>query len=615
MPTISDFIPASGYKFPSRQILPSQSRSNEPLAVPQIHTAWQFALAKYRPFTLETEESVLAHRNLLRHLISDQSPSTPQQDDPSTPSKPFVTIPELKSPAHAPYVLFLFLNIGLIRAWLGETFRAKRYFETASPMDDGKVPANTAILFYLLGCTQFLLKQWRPSRRSFERCLLSFGKNSGTRPDKGELELGLAAPWVGVSIEHDLEGQGKKERERALEERFKYKVYVPPLSNREKMTPKIENDNESDEPEWQEWSLERTAVEANLTAAKMKLAWKESGRESETDEDVQINGFPGGVLFYPLDLPSSTKTTSPVAKPQNQAQTLEQPKENPPPNTPLSARKAPTWNKETQSFEPYVPPPLPTPQFHPLLFRNHAHHRRNPRHPLPLPTTITRPPSHSRWQNIDSEPSPTLAAQIEEDTRHLHFDPTDLPPPSPEIYTDPESTGGARPPTRETNRQRLERDAESRKGVVLEGRSESREGLDRGRSMSGRFKGLVRRSVASLRRGSREAGGRGEGREGVALSGCAVVDDEDDGGRKGRRAWLGLRLGILGTVRRRMGRMDGLMERVMGLLSRGFGLVGGEYFWGTWKVMLGGWEKEVQNRFYIYFPHFRNSEAGDWDAT
>ena len=507
MPTISDFIPALGYKFPTRQILPSQSRSNEPLAVPQIHTAWQFALAKYRPFTLETEESVLAHRNLLRHLISDQSPSTPQQDDPSTPNKPFVTIPELKSPAHAPYVLFLFLNIGLIRAWLGETFRAKRYFETASPMDDGKVPANTAILFYLLGCTQFLLKQWRPSRRSFERCLLSFGKNSGTRPDKGELELGLAAPWVGISVEQELEGQRKKERERALEKSFKYKVYVPPLSNGGKVTPKIDDDREGDETEWQEWSLERTAVEANLTAAKMKLAWKESGRESEADEDIEINGFPGGVLFYPLDLTSTTKATAPIPKPQSRPQTLERAIENPPPNTPLPARKVPTWNKDTQSFEPYLPSPSPnsaappTPHSQPRTSQPPPPPTSQPLPPPPpSPPPSPAPPSHSRWQNIDSEPSPTLAAQIEEDTRNLHFDPpstSDIPPPSPESpvslhhspYTDPHAPeptfdpAGARTPTRETNRQRLERAVESRRGEAkggLEVRRESRERLERG---------------------------------------------------------------------------------------------------------------------------------------
>ena len=85
--------------------------------------------------------------------------------------------------------------------------------------------------------------------------------------------------------------------------------------------------------------------------------------------------------------------------------------------------------------------------------------------------------------------------------------------------------------------------------------------------MGGRFKGLVRRSVASLRRGSREVGVRGEEREGVvgvAFSGggggCAVLDDEDDVGEEweGEEAQKVGEEGVVGTEVRDFG--EGGME-------------------------------------------------------
>lgn len=557
MATVADFIPTLDFKLPSRQLLPSQSRSNEPLTTPQIRTVWLHALSLYRPFTLQTEECVLAHRNLLRHLISDVSPSTPEQTDPSLSlnNKPVVTIAELHSPSHAPFVLILFLNIGLIRAWLGENLRAKRYFDTALPMDDRNSPEHTAVLLFLHGCILFVLKQWKASRKSFERCLLCFRKYEGKEPDKGELELGLAAPWVGASIERKREAQRLREREQNMKKKFKYRVFVPRIVENEGVAPTPRGAKKNSKgKEWHEWALERTAVEANLAAAKMKLAWKESGRESEADEEFGINGFPGGVLFWPLD-DSPSSAAVPALDSTSRAKTpppAEQLTQHTPANPVLPELKAPTWNEATQSFEPYLPA---APDIVPA-----------PSHPPPPPSTSSPSPlTSSPWLNIDSEPTTAYAQDDIEQTDLNVISPSNYAtsPPGTEgttflqYYTDPHdsvsiSTPLPRPPSRETNRQRLERAAEGRRSArgealaALEGRRESH---GEARSASDRFKGLVRRSVAGLRRASskaerresrseidRKEGVQGEG-SGLGILGLelvgqsfenAVVDESDD---------------------------------------------------------------------------------------
>ena len=257
MTTVTDLIPIKGLKLPLRQLLPSQSRSNEALTPPQIKTLWQYALASYRPFALQTEFSVTAHKNLLKHLINDQASFSPKNAvDPFVSSKAWLTTTELNSSTHAPYVLILYLNLGLIRAWLGEDFCAAYYFQTAASMIDPNLPANTAVLYYLLGCAQYLLKQWKASRKSFHRCFLAFRRrDEKIDPDEGELELHMAAPWVGALLDKQQKKERRQDRKSKMEKSFTYKIYVSCFAEDDEITPRKKNAKGVD---WEEWTLERS---------------------------------------------------------------------------------------------------------------------------------------------------------------------------------------------------------------------------------------------------------------------------------------------------------------------------------------------------------------------
>ena len=507
MATISDFIPTMGYKLPFRQLLPSQSRSNEPLTAPQIRTLWLNALALFRPFELKTEDSIKAHKHLLKHLIGDRTLSSPEQNTTLTDSDLRVTIADLLSKAHAPCVLFLYLNCGLIRAWLGEYGNAALYFHTAIHMDDRISPANTATLYYLLGCVYFMLEEWKHSRKSFERCLLCFRKGWGTKP--AELELGMAAPWVSTLNRHENEARSTGKSERTLESEFRYRVFVPYPEEEKRTTPKSENTKDK---EWHEWTLERTCVETNLTAAKTKSGHRGSQDATAEDEQIEVIGFPGGVLFWPVEISTSTAADASDVRSSSQAPlSTEQPTHCPLPIPLLFDHKPPAWNEETQSFEPYLPPTVTT-RFPPPL----------PSSRPPAPPRRISPPRQSSWAHIESElpyPPYTYGGS-------RHFDPdiitpsdNDYSPPLTQessflpYYTSPHSAASApgrqtsgKPSRKEPKRRRAEQAARGRFSpreealAMLEGRRES-EG--EGKNSSQRLRGLVRRSMASLRRGSR----------------------------------------------------------------------------------------------------------------
>ncbi|CAF9940929.1 MAG: hypothetical protein HETSPECPRED_002682 [Heterodermia speciosa] len=506
MATISDFISTLDYKLPSRQLLPSQSRSNEPLTAPQIRTLWLHALALFRPFDLRTEDSIMAHKHLLKHLIGDKTLSSPEQNITLTATDPRVTIADLLSRAHAPYVLFLYLNCGLIRAWLGEYRNATLYFHTAIHMDDRRSPSNTAALYYLLGCAYFMLEEWKHSRKSFERCLLCFRNDWGTKP--AELELVMAAPWVSTLNRHENGARSTVKNERRLESEFMYRVFIPCPEEDKREMPKSVNHKDK---EWDEWVLERTSVETNLIAARTKSGKRRGNRHENGDEQIEIIGLPGGVLFWPVEIsnptaanPSDTRSSFEAAIP------TEQPTPCPPPHPQLPEHKAPAWNEETQSFEPYLPSTAT--RFHTPFPLSHLHESPScmPRHPksswvhtefeLPIP-----PHTHGGSRHFDRDiiaPSDyDYSPPLTQESSLLDYY---MNPHSADFALDRQSS--KKMSKKERNRQRLERAAKGRLSArgealaVLVGR---REGESEGKSSNSRFKGLMRRSVASLRRGSK----------------------------------------------------------------------------------------------------------------
>ena len=390
MATLADFFPNPELKLPVRQFLPKYSRTNDAPTAPQIHTLWLRAISLYRPFSLQIDDSFQAHKDLLRHLIRDEkapsanpdhltagAASSPALRVMSAPDEPYLTLGDLRSPSQAPIALVLLLNAGLICAWRGENYIANQWFQRALAMDDRSSPANSVAVYFLLGCSQFLLRHYKSSRTSFERCILHFRKVVPDSPDKGDTELDLAAPWVGAHVrtlsrsfgraddqlwetgERKLERQRAAEKERRLEKRFRYKMFVPPKPGNGQMTTSPQHGKEKGN-EWQEWILERTIVEGNRSVAKIRHERKEIEFAGDDGGGLDIAGIPGGILFWPLDVPSSPhiktafKTRPP--NPTHPSPSKRQRHDVPPPtaHTPLPP---PTWNPETQAFDPYIPSP------------------------------------------------------------------------------------------------------------------------------------------------------------------------------------------------------------------------------------------------------------------
>ena len=390
MATLADFLTNPDLKLPVRQFLPKYSRTNEAATAPQIHTLWLRAISLFRPFDLQIDDSYQAHKDLLRHLIKDEKSPTANPDhltggaasSPalrviSTPDEPWLTLADLRSLSQAPVALFLLLNAGLICAWRGENYIASQWFQRALAMDDRSSPANSVAVYFLLGCAQFLLRHYKSSRASFERCILHFRKLVPDLQDKGDTELSLAAPWVGAHVrtlsrsfgraddqlceteERKLERQRAAEKERRMEKWFRYKTFVPPEPGQGKQATSPQHGKDKGN-EWREWILERTIVEGNRSVAKIRQERRENGHSGDEGEELDIAGIPGGILFWPLDDPSSPHVKT-VFKTRNPTHGHPSPskrqRHDVPPPTIQTPLPPPTWNPETQAFDPYIPPP------------------------------------------------------------------------------------------------------------------------------------------------------------------------------------------------------------------------------------------------------------------
>lgn len=250
-------------------------------------------------------------------------------------------------------------------------------FQHALSLDDRSSQANTVVVHYLLGCAQFLLKHYKSSRKSFEQCLLSFRKIAPDLPDKGEVELDMAAPWVAANIrtltksfggrddrvgeteERERERQRAVEKDWRMEKGFCYRMFIPEEPKRGQAVTSRQSGRKKSK-EWKEWWLERWMVEGNRSVAKIWQERKEGALED--DEELDIMGVPGGALFWPPDPPitpgiqSAFKTRAPTqpTPTSSKRQRHEVPPSAPQPPVP------PIWNPETQSFNPYILPPPTT---------------------------------------------------------------------------------------------------------------------------------------------------------------------------------------------------------------------------------------------------------------
>lgn len=151
----------------------------------------------------------------------------------------------------------LFLNLGLLRAFLGDYWLAEGNFKEALKLDEGNV-----VGWYGLGIARFLLGDLKNSRRAFGRCLGCFGRHESL-PVKVWIAVG-GWHYFGLEMEEAL-------RERGV------------------------------------WNLAKTRVVWNLNHTIHEMDWKKRGRQRPAEGKCGLNGIPVGVLFGPgFDIPIPT---------------------------------------------------------------------------------------------------------------------------------------------------------------------------------------------------------------------------------------------------------------------------------------------------------------------
>lgn len=151
----------------------------------------------------------------------------------------------------------LFLNLGLLRAFLGDYWLAEGSFKEALKLDEGHV-----VGWYGLGIARFLLGDLKNSKRAFGRCL-------GCLDPHESLPVKV---WIAVGGRH---GCG------------------------------LEMDEEI--REGGVWNFSKTRVVWNLKHTIEEMGWKKGGRQRSAEGKCGLNGIPVGVLFGPdFDIPLPT---------------------------------------------------------------------------------------------------------------------------------------------------------------------------------------------------------------------------------------------------------------------------------------------------------------------
>lgn len=429
MQSLSPFIPIPHLPTPANttQLLPPEAHSATPLTQPQIHTLWLHAISLHNPITLFFRPTITAHKYLLKHLLHSPSspthltvpaPSTYHNHAPDNCNNPdSLTVQDLKSPAHSPHAFFLFLNLGILYAFTGEFFLARRHFRTALGVDDGAEPGNTAVGHYLLGVAYFELRQYPKAARAFHQCLILFRCKNIM---EGKPELLAAAPWVSPLLgaeeeEKKAKMDKKKGEDRKKEEKeevwtgFKHRMYQP-------TTASYSGDHAT--RTWTQWELERKNVGENLQAA-ITASGMRPPSLLEDDRIINaptVHGIPGGALFWPLEegrvqdpaQPQAKRSSSKTRRPAPSALVVEakndeaiglglQVPSGQAPLTPTTGTKGLKWNEETQKWEDYLPPL-------PLLSRGVS--RRQPQQLSALDTSALGKIDEGKVRNDDGETTP-----------------------------------------------------------------------------------------------------------------------------------------------------------------------------------------------------------------
>ncbi|CAO1599753.1 hypothetical protein XANCAGTX0491_003468 [Xanthoria calcicola] len=254
--------------------LSSVDPTNRPsLTLTSIRAQWTLALTQHNDFQLLAALSTF--KRLLRsiRIPTDESPSSTKDDFSLPTPMPYqILLPR--------DIALLYINIGLIHAFLGSYYLAGQAFEEALMLDQ-----TSAVAWFGLGIARFYSKKLSASKKAFKKCERCFLAQNvdGDTDQKEELVYDV---WPGRSEattqtwtdaeDHDSEGS-----ESGLD------AFKGIMSSR------LPNN---------QWRLERLRAEWNYRVAMWEQDWLKHG--VQRPGNWTLTGIPAGVIFD-LDVDAS----------------------------------------------------------------------------------------------------------------------------------------------------------------------------------------------------------------------------------------------------------------------------------------------------------------------
>ncbi|KAL8849237.1 MAG: hypothetical protein Q9221_005767 [Calogaya cf. arnoldii] len=236
------------------------------LTLASIRAQWTLGLTQHNDFQLHA--ALRTFKRLLRALrIPAEENSRPMKEDNLPTSSPY----QILQPQE---VALLFINIGLIHAFLGSYYLAGQAFEEALVLDQ-----TSAVAWFGLGIAKFYSIEFSASKRAFERCQGCFTSQNADGKPYDELIYNVWPGQLRPSNRQVAAAADKHDSDRL-------NPFIGIMSSR------LPNG---------QWKLLRVRAEWNLRRAEGKRTWIKDGVEEVGLSKLGLHGIPAGVIFG-LDL-------------------------------------------------------------------------------------------------------------------------------------------------------------------------------------------------------------------------------------------------------------------------------------------------------------------------
>lgn len=273
-PPVSPSSPESTSKFGSSATvykasnpLPSANPTNEDqLTITSIRAQWTLGLTQHNDFQLHA--ALQTFRRLLKALKAPTGGSlSPTKESDFPPSFRY----RILRPRE---VALLFINIGLIQAYLGQYHLAGQAFEEALVLDP-----ESAVAWFGLGIAKFYSSELSASKRAFKKCRRCFfiWHADGYIYRQDELIYNV---WPGQPDPHNQPTTSAAENHDSGSSEISLDLFKGIMSSR------LPND---------QWKLELVRAEWNYRAARERSISLKS--RTENPQQRSLTGIPAGVIF------------------------------------------------------------------------------------------------------------------------------------------------------------------------------------------------------------------------------------------------------------------------------------------------------------------------------